>query len=57
MAHAQRLDQGADMTKIKEDPRVHRKAAPAAEVKEEKADAKEAAPKAAPKRRASRAKG
>lgn len=45
------------MTQIKEDPRIHRKAAPAAEVKEEKADAKEDAPKAAPKRRASRAKG
>jgi hypothetical protein len=44
------------MTQIKEDPRIHRKAAPAAEVKEEKVDAEEAAPKAAPKRGTSRAK-
>ena len=45
------------MTQIKADPRVHRKAAPVEEVKQEKVDAKEAVPKAAPKRRASRAKG
>ena len=57
MVCAQRLDQVADMTQIKADPRVHRKAAPVEEVKQEKVDAKEAAPKAAPKRRASRAKG
>lgn len=46
------------MTQIKQDPRVHRKAAAEAKApKKEEANAEENAPKAAPKRKAAGSKG